>query len=254
MTKRIVATDTRSKEDKIESIRHCLVKNPQGINPKSIARETGLNVNTVKTLLPQMSDVTKVMRGLYKIVNRGDGTSDYDPVLTSLHEWNFHNCILSANSTYPDVDMCKEFGVVKMIVSSANGKATCRLSTDYPLNVSSLAFVAGYFADLVGAKWLDVSVSSIEFNKDYRNLRLDGVNSISVGSLCEQFKLYQKRHGLRIEHKTAVPFTMDNIVSMLSQNPMSADTLVKLDTMADRLENLTRAVARQQRILLDFNS
>jgi len=248
MGKRKVATDNSNKQDKTKKILKCLSYRPEGANPKTISRETGINVNTVKTLLPQIPQIHKPMRGIYKVVNEGDGNQQ-NPVLNDLRSWNFHNCILSAPC---DQDIVEEhnYDLVTMSVTAVNGKATCRLATDYPLNVSSLCFVAGYFMEIVSCKWEDVIISSVEFNKDYRNIRLDGLNSLAIDSLASQFKLYQKSLGLRIEHKTKVAFTMDSIVSMLSQNPMSLDTLVKIDKLSEHVQNLTDTMKTHQAALI----
>ncbi len=92
-------------------------------------------------------------------------------------------------------------------------------------------------------------IRTIEFNKDYSNLRLDGLNCITVDNLVEQFKLYQKKRGLRIEHKTKVPLTVENIVDMLSSNPNSIEHTIKLADQKKQLDRLTTATSANTHML-----
>jgi hypothetical protein len=250
MEQPIIATRTNDPHQKIKKIVRCLQGYPEGLTPKLIASKTGLNVNTVKSLLPEISYVKKIIRGLYKIVPEGDGTTS--PTTLELTDWNFHNCILSIQKLdiSPDVLDDWNFGLVKLSYVAKQGKATLRIASDYPLNVSSLSFVAGFFADLVSADWRKVMISSIEFNHDYSNLRLDGVNSISVDSLFEQFKVYQKSIGLRVEHKTKVPLAVESVVDMLRQQPQSLELNVKLQRQAEVIDKLVLMSDKNARLLL----
>ena len=242
-----VETLTESSTSKMKKIRTCMYGYPEGITPKLIALKTGINVNTVKSILPKMNGIKKVMRGYYKVDSEGD-----TPLVHDLFEWNFHNCILSFQlrhcSSYNLVEEVFDFGIVKCVLVISNSKrATFRVSTDWPLNVSSLSMVAGLFVEKLSffsddvIDFKNIMVSTIEFNKDYKNLRLDGVNSISVDNLVEQFKLYQKKRGLRVEHKTKVPLSVESVVDMLSNNPNSVEFNVKLNEQKVELERLTKA-------------
>lgn len=214
--------------EKIVQIRKALQENPEGLTPKIIALKTGINVNTVKSLLPKMTDIKKPFRGLYKVADEGDGgVSSF----ADLSSWNFHNLVLSCSPSPSLVDSPTsvfDWGLVRVSFSFSSRQCTCRLSSDFPLNVSSICFVAGLFADRVGVSFGDVMVSTVEFNRDFSGLRLDGVNCISVSSLVDQFKVYQKASVLRVEHKTSVPFGVQNIVDMLSHAPLSSDVLQRL--------------------------
>jgi hypothetical protein len=95
----------------------------------------------------------------------------------------------------------------------------------------------------------NILVSSIEFNKDYSNLRLDGLKSVSVDSLTSQFKLYQKKLGLRVEHKTKVPLSVESVVDMLTSSPNSVDIQVKLNQNRERLERMTEIMKKNTELL-----
>lgn len=262
-TKRVIQiklkVSTRSNDSvrKQQKIMDCLRTHPEGTTPKTIARETGLNINTVKSILPLLRNIKKAMRGFYKVVERGDDTIPSPSA--KLTDWNFHNCILTYESKCPPVIQLQNemhFGLINVHFNlSTKGKATLRISSDYPLNVSSLSLAYGFFAKEIEARTgehplpMEIYISSIEFNKDYSNLRLDGLSSISLDSLAEQFKAYQKQHGLRIEHKTKVPFTVENIIDLLSSNPNALDIQMKLSTQKEHLERLTAATQRNTEML-----
>ena len=207
------------------------------MTPKLIALKTGLNVNTVKSLLPKIGGIKKAIRGLYKVVKQGDSTQ------LELFDWNFHNIILSL-SPVQSVDKVDSFDFLlgRGDLSVVRGKAVYRVSTDFPLNVSSIAYVASHFALWFGRSLSDVFVSTVEFNHDFKNLRLDGVRCITVDSLVSQFKAYQKRVGLRVEHKTKVPLSVENVVDMLSSQVSHTDLHVKLSEHRLALERLSVAV------------
>jgi len=250
MTKLSVATNSRDIERKIKKIETVLESFPEGANPKLIAYHSGLNTNTVKSILPKMANVTKSMRGIYRVVKEGD-TPDL------LTDWNFHNLILTYHPNHEILptriyEKNGDLGL-ELIVSKSN-KCTLRLDCDVPLNVSSITLAYCYFR-----KYLNLSkeemplsqvyVSSIEFNKDYRNIRLDGINSISIDSLLSHFKLYQKSVSVRKEHKTKVPFSVNNVVEMLSSNPSEIDINIKLSEQQEQLARLTEATSSNSQLM-----
>lgn len=230
-----VATRTRDLSAKSQRIRLCLKAHPEGYSPKLIALETGLNVNTVKTILPRMKDVKRPIRGIYTVVNEGDGPS----VVKELSDWNFHNAVLTYVLNDFSGELVEEvhnLGLVRVeFVISTVGKASCRLASDTPLNVPSLGLLSGYFIELLRHHSSDavdsgqVRVSTVEFNKDYSNLRLDGMRAATVDSLSEQFKAYQKALGLRLERKPKGSFQVADLAELLVQKPHAPpEELVRL--------------------------
>ena len=198
-----------------------------------------------------MEGIKKAIRGLYKVLPRGDGP---DSLTLDLQDWNFHNLIMTTQVIdlgFRGVEKSFDFGLVQCDLSVAGtGKATFRVSSDYPLNVSSICFVAGFFAELIELPSMsDVLISTIEFNHDYKNLRLDGVKCITVDGLVAQFKAYQKKEGLRLEHKTKVPLSVENVVDMLRQSPNSVDLNVKLSQQKEGLEQLLVATSRNSELI-----
>jgi len=251
MSKLLVATRTSRADQKHQKILKALSYYPEGATPKILSRETGVNVNTIKSILPKLKGIKKVIRGLYKVAERGDT----HPAVASgvLSSWCFHNLVLSSVlSGYKGrlVSSTHSFGLVnaKFVLSSV-GNASLIVSTDFPLNVASIGVVFAYFLEQC-AKYCDTLITeesclvrTIEFNRDYSNLRLDGLRCITLNSLVEQFKVYQKRSGLRVEHKAKVSFTVENIVDMLSNNPNTLESNIRLSAQAADLRRLTLATS-----------
>jgi len=222
-----VGTRTINKHNKIDKIVEILKQFPEGATPKMLAFKTGINENTLKGLLPDISCIRKgKIRGLYYLVaEEGD---------RGIFNWNFHNCYLTCNLPSYSGERIKKsynFGIInyEFEIGAESKQATLRISTDYPINISSICSCYGFFAVLLETSagfhpmLRDVIFSSVEFNKDYINLRLDGVKSISLENLIEQFKAYQKTNGLRVEHKTKLPFTAEDLVNMLTHIPVAVN-------------------------------
>jgi predicted transcriptional regulator len=242
--------DIIQKSKKILSV---VGEHPEGCTPKQISTESGLNYNTVKSILPKIENIKKKFRGVYIVVNKGDGHN------SSLTSWNFHNCILTYTLPHShntpqaeeiDLDLIKlKFGL------SSKGKATLRVSTDYPLNISSLTLVCHKFQDLISSatdivpNFNHIEVSTIEFNQDFNDLRLDGVKSITINTLIEHFKLYQKRRGLRLEHKTKIRFGAQDVVEMLKSNPSTLDLQLKLNKQKEQIDRLMLSTSTQTKLL-----
>jgi len=254
MSKLKVATLSRGVSRKTQEIARYMVEHPEGCTPKMISSATSINVNTVKTILKKLNNVTTVARGLYKVVNGGDTPYTSDG---TLHDWNFHNLILQVQLIdFHPSSYQTGFDLINLdFCISSTGLCTLRLATDHPLNVSSICLVYGYLKELIKGYSSDqlsmkqVVVKAIEFNQDQHNLRLDGINSIALDSLCAQFKLYQKKLGLRVEHKTKMHFNVDTMVDMLTCNPNTLDLQSKLNQQTERLNKLTGQAVYNTKLL-----
>lgn len=251
MNKLKVATRKGVALQKSNQIYDKMLDYPEGVTPKELSRVTGINVNTIKSILPHISNIKRVMRGVYKVAERGDSPHASAP--DALHTWNFHNCILTTTLTnFPGRLILTTHSLILInleFVISTKGKCTIRLSTDHPVNVSAICLVYGYLKELLSKYSNDimtakkVKVKTMEFNKDYTNLRLDGVKCITLDNLCEQFKVYQKKLGLRIEHKTKIPFNVQSVTDMLNNDPNSLELHDKLNRQKEQLDRLTHSTA-----------
>lgn len=239
-----VSTNKGDVSLKKKKIAKYIIEHPEGCTPKMISTGTSININTVKSILPKLKNIEKVTRGWYKVVNRGDDPFTSDGKLTN---WNFHNLILSVPLChYKPMSIQTGFNLINIDINiSDKGLCTLRLSSDYPLNVSSICLVYAYLKQFLGTissdkiTMKDMLVKSIEFNKDYSNLKFEGVNCITLDGLCTQFKAYQKKIGLRTEHKTKVPFHVETMVDMLTGSPANLELNAKLKAQEKLLEKLT---------------
>ena len=257
MNQRKVSTRTNDFNLKARKIMDVMVAFPEGITPKELGRLTGLNTNTIKSILPKLENIKKVMRGVYKVYEWGD--SPQSTHFSDLRSWNFHNCHLSSVlSNYPGrlIETTHSLNLLNLkFIINNQGKASLSVSSDFPLNVSSICLVAGYFKEQISKysdsspSFKDIMVSTIEFNKDYSNLRLDGVKCITLDNLTEQFKVYQKKIGVRIEHKTKIKFNVENIVDMLSSNPNSLELNLKLSKQKEQLDRLSLAMSNNTQLM-----
>ena len=245
-----VTTYRGGKLNKIDKIIKCLENYPEGATPKMIALATRINVNTIKSMIQEIPEVKKIIRGLYKVVKQGD-----TPHLETLHNWTFHNLILTANLTnYKPITKTEGFGLItyRFTISKA-GKASLIVACDQPLNIASIGTIFAWFKSQIPKEnkltTANTYINTIEFNKDYKNIRLDGVKALTIDSLTEQFKLYEKKTKMRIEHKTKVNFTVENIIDMLTNNPNSLELNIKLSAQQEQLNKLTTATNKTSDLL-----
>jgi len=238
--KLIVETFSSSIHRKRKLITECMMSNPEGCTPKMLACKTGINVNTIKSILPKLENIKRLAHGLYIVENRGDGTptSDGTP-----HVWNFHNLVASFPvEKCKDATYLKDLKLVKLEFKVRNEVCTLRVSTDEPLNMSSIVLIH----DIINATFMkelslsEIKISTIEFNRDFEHLKLEGTNCLTLDTLYTEFKLYQKKRGLRVEHKTKVPFTAKTMVDVLTHPPNHLEVVTKLRETEAQLSKLTR--------------
>lgn len=224
--KREVSTRLSEKQKKILKIKEYLRQTPEGATPKMIALFTGINQATMRGMIGKIKGIEQVpgLRGVYRLVEG----EEHDAIFS----YNFHNLIvgvflpnyqkesvkqtLSCNLTNYEFTICKATKKATMRISTPKVKGT-----DYPINLSSITLAFALFRELVHKfadvkiQMKDAQVSSIEFNKDYSNLKLEGVNCITLENLIEQFKIYQKSDKLRTEHKLKIPLNAEDLIKLL---------------------------------------
>jgi len=219
-----VSTKTPNSLEKQGKILSIIKDHPEGIYPKTISLYSKINLNTIKSTLTKLKSKGIVtlkngIRGLYLLVEN-------DPH-GSLFDWKFHNANLS--SIIPDycgetMDETVDFGLVRydFSIGKDSKQATMRVITDYPINISAIFSCFAYFSLFVNKytgytpKLEETTLSSIEFNQDYVNLRFDGVKCITLTSLLNQFKVYEKENCVRVEYKTTIPIQAEAIASLLN--------------------------------------
>lgn len=212
--------------------------------PKEIASYTGLKHSTVRSVCIRMvskgllSKHTK-SKGMYCLVeNDGHGVFSY----------NFHNLEIFYKSEIPLVERqlkvensLNSLFRYRFIIGAKSKKASMRLSTKYPFNISSLGLAVEIFKKTIKEHLgLEISdkeiwISCIEFNKDYLNLRLEGINCITWDSLVAQFKLYQKKKGVREEFKKKIKFNFDLLESMLRKGISTVEEMALLQRQDEKI-------------------
>lgn len=215
-----------------EMIRNYLTTVPEGATPKMIAFYTRIPQSTVRGMLMRGVPGVEVIEGLhlYRTVHKNRDNH--------IFSYNFHNLILAVyipNYQGNQVNETHSLSLInsEFIIGEKSKQATMRISTpkangtDYPLNTSSIELVFILFKKLVKEHTgiditeKDTQVRSIEFNKDYENLKLEGVNCITFDNLITQFKAYQKNDKLRMETRVKVPINAEQLIKLLGISPLS---------------------------------
>lgn len=248
-----VSTNTSlSPEEKRKRVLNILKEHPEGISPKIIAFYTGINENTVKSVLKNLKIIHKVLqreglRGLYFLVEKDMHGSIFD--------WNFHNTTLAClfkNYSGEKINKTFNCGTInyEFDIGKESQKASVRISSDNPINISSIFACYSFFAYFVKEytgffpETKDVTVSSIEFNKDYSNFKLEGINCITLDRLLEQFKLYQKELAIRAEYKLKVPIPFESIMSMLINAPLPLELINDISCLKNDQEKMKDSLKR----------
>ncbi len=204
-----------------------LKENPSGYNPKTISRILNINYNTAKSMLGRLKDILTKENGIYRLVDKyRDG---------SIFNWKLHNGKFTyLIKEYNGERINKEFNFgpckYEFEIGKESKKATFSVaSSETPLEISSIYSLYLNFAFLVekytgySPSIKEVTISSIEFNQDFINLRFDGINCITLDGLFEQFKIYDKEKFVRIEHKMKVSFGLNILIEMLNRSSNSIE-------------------------------
>lgn len=234
---------------KIEQIKSSLKNNPEGLSPKNISFYTKINTNTIKSILEKLEQKGIVkrnenIRGLYHLVEQTlhGGILDYNLQNINLtYESNkieIKEEIIESNS----VDNIIKF---RFNIGKGTKKASMNISTDYSVNFSSLCIIGKLFQELVYKHCNiypaleDITLATIEINKDDYSLRLDGLTCIRLNTLLAEFKIYQKENCVREEYKIKVPITFDTINKLLRNGLITTEIFC-------RLENQNKLITKLQ--------
>jgi len=231
---------------KQKKIIECVGKHPEGITPKEIAVETRIKSSTIRTIL------NRGVEGIEKRNFRGV----YYPVVNNTHrllsEMTLQNARISCDvPNYFGKKVEETLGDREIVCFSFNmgndsGKANLDLTANYPINLGSISFICTFFKTLI-SKYSGINVddkqitiSTIEFQKDFNKLRLDGPNCISLTNLISQMKIYNKEelNALRVEQKITVPIPAKVILKLLLQEIKSVDVLNEVCNTNKRLIKL----------------
>lgn len=245
------------KEEKIKKV---LGAYPEGLGPKQIGLYSNINPSTVKNLIKNMPGIVKKYgpRGVYIL----DQNYPHGEIFT----WNFQNLNLRVEGIkiVKKLEKVLPFSLFKIsiIFNPNNNKISMRLSTKHPLNISSVELVALFFVSEIknntgkNVEYSDIIVSSMEFNKDFENLRIDGANCITLDSLINNFKIYNKKKGVRFEDKPKIPFPLDSLMEVLTSGVQgiemikevreTKDSYLRQENELKKLRNVIREIFRKR--------
>ena len=242
-----VSTKAREALQKEEIIKDYLRNHPEGSYPKNIVSETSINHSTVRSVCIRMAKkgiikIHPIHRGMYLLVeNDGHG----------MFSWNFHNTYIFYKSDKPLVEQqlkvensLNSMFKYRFIVGAKSNKASMNISTKYPFNLTSLGLVVEFFRLLMNEtlrfipKDSEIWISSIELNKDYYNLRLDGIKCITWDSLVTQYKIYNKKIGVREESKHNIEFNFKLFADMVNYGIITSEITALLDMQDKKIDLL----------------
>jgi|SRR3989344_2437512 len=253
---------TKTKKERIISL---VRGHPEGISPKTLSFYSSINENTVKSCLAKLKreGVVKIKdntNGIYVLVE--------DNPYRALFDFKFQNlfltCVMnSCEKEFEPTDLILIENMLKVNfgISSNTKKATLHLSSAHGLNINAILFVAQWFIDKIKnyagieVSFSDIIVASIEFNKDFSNLRLDGSNCITIDSLIAEYKLYQKENCVREEFKPKVPIPFPVLREMLTHGPLYVDVSNRISLQEKKMSELIYNQNEQIKLinkLLDF--
>ena len=127
-----------------------------------------------------------------------------------------------------------------------------RLSTKYPFNISSLGLAVEIFRRIMEKELgiivsdKEVWISCIEFNKDYPNLKLEGVNCITWDEMISQFKLYNKTKGLREEYRIKIPFNYEWMNKLFNNSFATAESMALMERQDKKIDQIEKNQRKQE--------
>jgi len=191
------------------------------LKPKEIAFLAKTNHNTTRSYLRRLKEREKVEQPYPQVyvAKTIDGIEDGLVCV--------HNLVLSLDAPGLSRGVRKFedwFGSVKLRVlfGSRNEKITGFVSCDSGMDLDKYLFAVDKFKsvvfDRVGVRVSDgeVKVVTFELNQDRRDIRLDGVKSMTVKDFSGVLeRIYSKDGGVRSEVKVAQPMSVAAVESLL---------------------------------------
>lgn len=240
------------------------------VTPLQIAQNLHANRNTIRGILRQLLAKGKVVQpyhGAYQSF-RIDGMR-FAPL-------RLHNIILTVEglevaSHWEWNEKIGECGL-SVVFGTERGKATARISCDRGLDRNACLFAVKRCVEVIqyrlGHAVENVIVKTVEFNKDYSGVRLDGRQCLTVKGLYDVIeRVYQKEENLvRHEFKVSTPMELRNFEGLLkgglgqfNMTQAIFESLQeqrryekKVDFLCSHVENLTRILeAMYQRQVRD---
>ena len=258
-----VKTSYYNKKEKIKKITQILKNFPEGATPKLVALHSKINHNTIKTILIELEKRGVIqrkqgLRGYYILVEKK--THD----LLSYNTQNIHfayNIPLSFEIEKAIYEKGNFSGLVGYTFEIGKGsqKATMRIKTSYPFNISAITLISYYFKLLIRKHTkifpIDkkIIISSLEINKDYLGIKMEGCNCLTIDTLILEMKVYNKKNRLREEYKTKEPIGLDFFMNLARNGILFAELSNKEDLIIQRIDNIEKEIQRIVNMINYYN-
>lgn len=236
------------KEKKILNV---LKNHKEGCNPKYISFLTGINNNTVKSILKKLlgEGIVKTslkQRGIYELVEKSNHSIFFYKVQNLT--LTYYSTDLKVNQAIKEENSLSEVIKFRFEIGSKSNKVTMNVSTKYPFEVTSLCIITRLFQELTHKHTQtkpsveDICIATTELNNDYYGIRLDGAKCIRLNTLISEFKLYQKKNFVREEYKTKTPIRFDTIQRLLRQGIVNGELYSKVDSQEKEIIKMNKNV------------
>lgn len=172
-----------------------------------------------------------------------------------------HNLVLSvkAPGLVKGIRKFEEwFGTVKLRVlfGGRNGKITGFVSCDEGMDLDKYVFVVDKFKSVIfertGARVCDgeVNVVTFELNKDRKDIRLDGVKSLTVKDFSGVLeRIYSKDGGVRNEVKIAEPMNVASVEALLKGGMTNYQIVQGVGLLRQEIKNQIEVQKATNRLL-----
>jgi len=197
------------KQAKIEKIIECVKAHPEGITPKQVAREIGLQDSTTRGLMIELSNREMIFqehsRALYFYNDEFHTPSEVLKIQNVNMRYDCKNFVITrTDKKIWDMDDFR----LTMLAGITHNRFTCHLKAEPPANYREFKLLASIFKEYIislsqeSITLKDILAISFEFNRDDERIRLDGIKAITVyGLYHEMRKLYQRDNCVRSEVK-----------------------------------------------------
>ena len=252
-----VSTKACTHQKRIEKIVNVMRGFPNGISPKTLAFYTGINQNTVKSILKKLESEGRVnkipyLRGMYILVEN----NTHSILLYCLQNvvLRFKSDKIRISRYIEEVNNLNDLIKFRFQIGKESNQATMHISTDYPFNITALGILAHLFQEKiikhcnVEPELNQIEVATFEINKDYYNYKFEGIKSITLDNLITEFKIYQKKKRIREEFKIKVPVTFDLINKILQQGLVSAEVFLKFNKQNKEISKLDERMHNIERV------
>jgi len=254
-----VSTKAFNNQVKKEKIKNILKNHPEGLSPKQIASYSTINENTVKSLLPKMQEISqkKGLRGYYVLVeNNLHGLFDYK--LQNLCFCFESNNIQIEKRVYEENSL-NDVIKFRFEIGAETKKAHLYIDTSYPFNFSCLGLLGYLFQNLI-EKYCTIRpnisqiiIKTLELNKDYFGVSLEGCSSIRLDTLLLEYKLYHKKKSyVREEYKSKVPIQLDFLYNILNKGIFSAEINQKISLLDNQMQEVNKQLLILRKTLSRF--